>query len=80
MLWGIFYALLLHCISEPHSVTLFAQINGEKMLSNVFKKIFGDKNVKAIKDLWPIVKEVNEIYKDLKDLTDDQLREKNRSF
>jgi preprotein translocase subunit SecA len=78
--WGMFYALWFLCISEPHSVTLFAQINGEMMLSDIFKKIFGDKNVKATKDLWPIVTEINEIYAGLKDLTDDELRGKTAEF
>lgn len=80
MVWGMFYALWFLCISEPHSVTLFAQINGEMMLSDIFKKIFGDKNVKATKDLWPIVTEINEIYAGLQSLTDDELRGKTAEF
>jgi len=50
------------------------------MLTDFFKKIFGDKNVKATKDLWPIVSEINEIYKGLEGLTDDQLRAKTVEF
>ncbi len=50
------------------------------MLENIFKKIFGDKNTKATKDLWPIVEEINEIYDGLKDLSDDELRGKTAGF
>ena len=50
------------------------------MLSDFFKKIFGDKNIKATKELWPIVAEINEIYEGLQSLTDDQLREKTTEF
>jgi len=71
---------LFLCISEPHSVTLFAQINGEMMLTNIIKKIFGDKNIKATKGLWPIVDEINNIYAGLQSLTDDELRNKTNEF
>jgi len=47
---------------------------------NIIKKLFGDKHSKSIKELWPIVKEINEHYEQLKDLTDDQLRAKTKEF
>lgn len=46
------------------------------MLNSLLKKIFGDKNVRATKDLLPIVEEINAEYEELKNLTDDQLRAK----
>jgi len=46
------------------------------MINNLLKKIFGDKNVRATKDLWPLVDEINSIYEGLKNLSDDQLRAK----
>ena len=50
------------------------------MLSGFMKKIFGDKNAKALSELWPIVDEINAEYDKLKDLTDDQLRGKTAEF
>ncbi len=50
------------------------------MFNSLLKKIFGDKNVKATKDLWPIVDQINQEYEKLKNLTDDELRDKTRQF
>jgi preprotein translocase subunit SecA len=47
---------------------------------NIIKKIFGDKNSKAMKELWPVVEEINGYYKDLINLSDDQLRAKTAEF
>ena len=44
------------------------------------KKIFGDKHSKDLKLLWPIVEEINAEYEKLKDLTDDELRQKTVEF
>lgn len=43
---------------------------------NLFKKIFGDKHEKDLKDLWPVVPEINNHYEELKKLSDDDLRSK----
>ena len=50
------------------------------MISGLIKKVFGDKNTKALKDYWPIVDEINEHYAKLEALTDDELREKTNEF
>ena len=50
------------------------------MLSNLVKKIFGDKHEKDLKFLWPIVDEINEEYEKIKDLTDEQLIAKTEEF
>ncbi|HEX2961161.1 MAG TPA: preprotein translocase subunit SecA [Ignavibacteriales bacterium] len=50
------------------------------MLNNFLKKIFGDKHTKNLKELWPIVEEINEYYEKLKDLSDDELRGKTAEF
>ncbi len=50
------------------------------MLDNVIKKIFGDKNVRVIKDSMPIVEEINSICETLKDLSDDELKQKTAEF
>ncbi|MDP4173345.1 MAG: preprotein translocase subunit SecA [Bacteroidota bacterium] len=47
---------------------------------NILKKIFGDKHTKNLKELLPIVDEINEHYEKLKDLTDDELRAKTTAF
>ena len=44
------------------------------------KSLFGDKNERELKKIWPIVQEINEYYKDLKNLTDDELRAKTKDF
>lgn len=50
------------------------------MLSGLVKKLFGDKNVRATKELLPIVEQINAEYEKLKDLTDDQLKDKTNEF
>ncbi len=49
-------------------------------MKNLIKAIFGDKQTKDVKVLWPIVEEINEEYKKVKDLTDDQLKAKTQEF
>jgi preprotein translocase subunit SecA len=46
------------------------------MFKPLLKKIFGDKNEKAAKEIWPVVDEINAEYEKLKNLTDDELRAK----
>lgn len=50
------------------------------MLNAFLKKIFGDKNTKAMKDIYPIVEEINEEYEKLKNLSDDELKAKTIEF
>lgn len=50
------------------------------MLSGLLKKVFGDKNERAVKELWPVVEEINREYEKLKDLSDDELRNKTLQF
>jgi preprotein translocase subunit SecA len=50
------------------------------MLQGIFKKVFGDKNEKAMKDLWPIVDVINNEHEKLIDLSDDELRAKTDAF
>jgi preprotein translocase subunit SecA len=47
------------------------------MLDGILKKLFGDKNQKDLNELAPIVDSTNEQYVKLRDISDDQLREKN---
>ncbi len=46
----------------------------------IVKKLFGDKHTKNIKELQPIVEEINVEYEKLKLLTDDELRAKTAEF
>ena len=46
------------------------------MLDSLLKKFFGDKNLRATKELWPIVDKINFIYEELNNLSDDELRNK----
>jgi preprotein translocase subunit SecA len=50
------------------------------MLGSLLKRVFGDKNARATKDLWPVVDQIKAEYEKLQDLTDDQLREKTVEF
>lgn len=50
------------------------------MLSSLLKKIFGDKNEKAVKELWPIIDQINQEYEKLKNLSDDELKNKTVEF
>jgi len=50
------------------------------MLAGLIKKVFGDKNTRILKELWPIVDEINSRYDTIKNLSDDQLRDKTAEF
>ncbi len=43
---------------------------------SLFKKIFGSKNDRELRKLWPIVRQINEIESELQRLSDDDLRKK----
>ncbi len=46
------------------------------MLTNLLKKLFGDKNAKVLKEYWPIVEVINKYYAEYENLSDDELRAK----
>jgi preprotein translocase subunit SecA len=50
------------------------------MITGLIKKVFGDKNTKALKELWPLVELINEKYELVKNLSDDELKEKTSEF
>ncbi|RMD49025.1 MAG: preprotein translocase subunit SecA [Ignavibacteria bacterium] len=50
------------------------------MINALLKKVFGDKNTKVLKQLWPIVDQINEEYEKIKDYSEDQLRAKTAEF
>ncbi len=50
------------------------------MISGLLKKIFGDKSQKDIKALTPYVEKINEEFKKLANLSDDELRAKTQEF
>ena len=47
---------------------------------NVIKKLFGDKNERAIKQYWPIVDEINDHAEQFRTLSDDDLRARTDVF
>jgi len=47
---------------------------------NIVKKLFGDKHEKNLKELWPVVEEINGEYEKLKSLSDDELKAKTKEF
>jgi preprotein translocase subunit SecA len=51
-----------------------------EMLNSILTAIFGDKHAKEAKKLQPIVNEINEIYKTLDSLTDDEIKAKSFEF
>jgi len=50
------------------------------MVQWILKKIFGDKNQRELKKLWPTVHRINEIERQYQLLSDDQLRAKTVEF
>ena len=46
----------------------------------VIKRIFGDKNERAVKSYWPIVEQINIEFEKLSSLTDEELRAKTDDF
>lgn len=50
------------------------------MFSSLAKKLFGDKNAKIVKELWPLVDQINEEYSKLQNLSDNELRAKTAEF
>jgi preprotein translocase subunit SecA len=49
-------------------------------MKSLIKAIFGDKQTKDLKKLWPIVDEINEEYEKIKNLSDDELKAKTTEF
>ncbi|HUE37371.1 MAG TPA: preprotein translocase subunit SecA, partial [Candidatus Acidoferrum sp.] len=49
-------------------------------MTGLIKKIFGSRNDREVKRLWPRVKQINEIEAGLQKLTDDQLRAKTTAW
>ncbi|MBZ0263551.1 preprotein translocase subunit SecA [bacterium] len=47
---------------------------------DLLKKIFGDRHAKEVKKLLPIVDQINNIYEDLHDLSDEELKGKTDEF
>ena len=50
------------------------------MVEWILKKIFGTRNARQLRRLWPLVETVNAFQKDLAGLTDEQLRAKTADF
>ncbi len=50
------------------------------MISDLIKKVFGDKNSRALKELWPIVDQIKSEYETIKDYSEEQLKEKTEEF
>jgi preprotein translocase subunit SecA len=50
------------------------------MLKNLITKIFGNKQMRDMRRLWPIVDLINEQYEQLQSLSDDELRAKTDEF
>ncbi len=50
------------------------------MLNNIVSQIFGTKNQREVKKLWPLVEEINEHFESYKDLSDEQLQAKTGEF
>ena len=47
---------------------------------DIIKKVFGDKNDRALKKIWPIVDQINAEYEKLASLTDEELQAKTPAF
>lgn len=52
---------------------------GDKV-SDLLTSIFGSKSERDLKKLWPIVEEINEHYEGMKELSDEELKQKTESF
>ena len=50
------------------------------MIGDLLKSIFGDKNAKDRKEYWPFVEKANAAWEQVKQYSDDQLRDKTRGF
>ncbi|SMO33245.1 preprotein translocase subunit SecA [Fodinibius sediminis] len=49
-------------------------------IGDILTSIFGTKSERDLKKIWPIVDEINEHYEQMKDLSDEELKEKTASF
>ncbi len=50
------------------------------MLASLFKKVFGSKNERELKKLWPVVDKINALEPSIASLSDDQLSKKTAEF
>jgi preprotein translocase subunit SecA len=50
------------------------------MFENVLQKIFGSKHEREVRQLWPVVEEINRHFESYRDLSDEQLAGKTAEF
>lgn len=50
------------------------------MIGNMLKKVFGTKNDREVKRVWPVVEEINQYYEQYQKLSDEELRGKTEEF
>lgn len=50
------------------------------MLNTVIKKVFGSKNEREVKKLWPVVDEINHFFDEFDNLTDEEIQGKTTEF
>jgi preprotein translocase subunit SecA len=50
------------------------------MVSTLLKKVFGTKNERELKKLWPLVENVNSLEESISSLSDEQLKDKTEEF
>ena len=55
-------------------------IEQETMVLNLITKFFGTKHERDVRDLWPLVGEINAEVERLRELSDDELRAKTEEF
>ena len=60
---------------EPHLIR-----RRNILMLGIIKKLFGDKHAKLLKELWPVVDEINQEYEKLINLSDDELKAKTAEF
>ncbi len=50
------------------------------MIGNMLKKVFGTKNDREVKKVWPVVEEINQYYEQYQKLSDEELKGKTEEF
>jgi len=50
------------------------------MLTKFLKKVFGDKQDRDMKRIWPLVDTINEVYKEYEEISDEDLKNKTQEF
>ena len=80
MLFGVILCYLSVCRAFLPTNRFAPYFRAPRTMIDFFKLLFGDKNERELKRLWPVVERINAACEDLSDLSDEELRARTDDF